>query len=94
MFVSSEFWPVRGKNFVVAVYYVCECQTMGYCFVGKNFVVRLSTTKTMKMLPPRKIPAIRYVTSTGVCHLLLERQNMAHETIIKTLNTDIYMQDL
>ena len=27
-------------------------------FVGKYFVVRLSTTKTTKILPPRKIPAI------------------------------------
>ena len=30
--------------------------TMWYCFVGKNFVVRFSTTKTMKILPPEKYP--------------------------------------
>ena len=29
---------------------------MRYCFVGKNFVVRLSTTKTTKILPPEKYP--------------------------------------
>jgi len=52
--------PVRGKRFVVAVQYVCERQTMRYCFVGKNFVVRLSTTKTTKKFTPPKIPAIRY----------------------------------
>ena len=34
--------------------------TLQYCFVGKNFVVRLSTTKTTKILPPPRIPAIRY----------------------------------
>ena len=30
--------------------------TMRYCFVGKNFVVRFSTTKTTKILPPEKYP--------------------------------------
>ena len=37
---------------------------MLYCFVGKNFVVRLSTMKTMNILPPEKIPAIRYFSCT------------------------------
>ena len=30
--------------------------TMQYCFVDKNLVVRLSTTKTTKNLPPEKYP--------------------------------------
>ena len=30
-------------------------------FMCKGFMVRLSTTKTMKILPPPKIPAVRYV---------------------------------
>ena len=34
---------------------------MQYCFMCKTVVVRLSTTKTTKILPP-KIPAIRYAT--------------------------------
>ena len=36
--------------------------TMWYCFVGKNFVVRLSTTENHKNFTPRKIPAIWYIT--------------------------------
>ena len=31
-------------------------------FMGKCFVVLLSTTKTTKILPPQKIPAIRYLS--------------------------------
>ena len=49
---------------MVVVYYVCECQTMLYCFVGKNFVVRLSTTKTTKILPPEKYPLYGIYTCT------------------------------
>ena len=67
--MSSKFFPVHGKIFVVAVYYMCEHQTMRYCFVGKNFVVRLSTTKTMKILPPKNI---RYtVYETGYAYVAI-----------------------
>ena len=41
---------------MVAVQYMCKHQTMRYCFVGKTFVVHLSTTKTTKILPPEKYP--------------------------------------
>ena len=35
------------------VQYVCKHQTMWYCFAGKNFMVHLSTTTTMKISPPK-----------------------------------------
>ena len=44
-------------------------------FVGKYFVVRLSTTKTTKILPPRKIPAIRYAANMQISIGLPEPQS-------------------
>ena len=35
---------------------------MRYCFVGKNFVVRLSTTKTTKLFSPEKYPLYSILT--------------------------------
>ena len=53
--MNSEFLPGSWKIFVVAIYKP-HPSTMRYGFVGKSFVVRLSTTKTMKILPPEKYP--------------------------------------
>ena len=48
IFVSSEFLASSGKNFSFLWYTKPHPGTMQYCFMGENFVVRLSTTKTTK----------------------------------------------
>jgi len=62
IFVSSEFLASSWKTFRGhGILNHVHPSTMQYCFVGKNFMVRLSTMKTTKILPPEKIPAIQYL---------------------------------
>ena len=50
IFVSSELWASSWKNFHGrGILNHTPVLAMWYCFVGKNFVARLSTTKTTKI---------------------------------------------
>ena len=55
--MRSEFLASSWKNFRDHSILLKQYPgTLWYCFVGKNFVVRLSTTKTKKILHPEKFP--------------------------------------
>ena len=54
--MSSEFLASSWKTFRGRGTLNHTPGTMRYCFVGKYFVVRFSTTKTTKILPPEKYP--------------------------------------
>ena len=56
IFVSSEFLGSLWKNVRGCSIRNHPPSTIQYCFVGKNFVVHLSTTKTTKIVPPEKYP--------------------------------------
>ena len=54
IFVSNKFWASPWKNFRgCGILNHTPVLYMWYCFVGKKFVVRLSTTKTTKIIPPK-----------------------------------------
>ena len=54
--MSSEFFGQFVEIFSWSPYSKPHPGTMQYCFMGKTFMVRLSTTKSMKSLPPEKYP--------------------------------------
>ena len=79
--MSSEFWASSWKNFRghgILNHTPVLCSTV---FMDKNFVVRLSTTKTTKILPPEKYPLYgmlvpNHCQSVGWC---LHRMYCSHQ---------------